>query len=55
LSPSFSAPPSSCPYSSRCLEDRCSRKLAHAGEKAEASIKIVRNAEPVIESVRGQL
>jgi hypothetical protein len=29
--------------------------IAHAGEKAEASIKIVRNAEPVIESVRGQL
>jgi hypothetical protein len=39
----------------------CSRKLgsgeefAHAGEKAEVSIKIVRNAEPVIERVRGQL
>ncbi len=29
--------------------------FAHAGEKAEVSIKIVRNAEPVIERVRGQL
>ncbi len=30
-------------------------EFAHAGEKAEVSIKIVRNAEPVIERVRGQL
>ncbi len=29
--------------------------FAHAGEKAEVSIKTVRNAEPVIERVRGQL
>jgi hypothetical protein len=29
--------------------------FAHAGEKAEVSIKTVRNAEPVIERVRSQL
>jgi hypothetical protein len=30
-------------------------EFAHAGEKAEVSINIVRNAEPVIERVRSQL
>lgn len=30
-------------------------QFAHAGEKAEVSINTVRNAEPVIEMVRGQL
>jgi hypothetical protein len=30
-------------------------EFAHAGEKAEVSIKTVRNADPVIERVRGQL
>jgi hypothetical protein len=30
-------------------------EFAHAGEKAEVSINTVKNAEPVIERVRGQL
>ncbi len=30
-------------------------KFAHAGEKAQGSIKTVSNAQPVIERVRGQL
>jgi hypothetical protein len=38
-------------FGSRAAEE----EFAHAGEKAEVSIRTVRNADPVIEMVRGQL